>query len=117
MSQWSIEFYQLSNESSPVLDWLSQQNPKVKAKFAHIFQLLKTKGTLLGMPHVRFVQSKLYEIRVEQNTNIYRILYFAHTNRRFILLHGFQKKTVKTPKKEIETAEVRLKDFLANTED
>lgn len=50
---------------------------------------------------------------VEQNTNIYRIFYFAYTGKFVILLHGFQKKTQKTPKKEIEIAEARMQDFLS----
>lgn len=66
------------------------------------------------MPYVRsIVNTKLHKIRVEQSTNIYRIFYFAYTGRRFILLHGFQKQTQKTPKKEIELAEKRRKEFLA----
>ncbi len=66
------------------------------------------------MPYVRpIVNTKLYEIRVQQSTNIYRIFYFAYTGQRFILLHGFQKKTQKTPNKEIELAEKRRKEFLA----
>jgi phage-related protein len=65
------------------------------------------------MPYVRsIVNSKLFEIRVEQDTNIYRIFYVAYTGERFILLHGFQKKTQKTPKKELDIAETRLKTFL-----
>jgi phage-related protein len=56
---------------------------------------------------------KLYKIRVEQDTNIYRTLYFAYTGKRFILLHGFQKKTQKTPKKELDLAQERMNAFLA----
>ena len=78
-----------------------------------IFDLLQDKGTSVGMPYVRpLVNTKLYEIRVEQSTNIYRIFYFAYTRRRFILLHGFQKKTQKTPEKEINLAQKRRNDFL-----
>ena len=55
----------------------------------------------------------MYEIRVDKSTNIYRIFYFVYTGRRFILLHGFQKKTQKTPKREIEIAEKRRKEFIA----
>lgn len=117
MVQWQVEFYQLSDGSSPVLTWFREQEVKVQAKFVRIFELLQANGTLVGMPHVRSINnSKLFEIRVEQNTNIYRIFYFAYTGQRFILLHGFQKKTQKTPKKEIEIAEVRLNAFLAEEE-
>ncbi|MGL5876389.1 MAG: type II toxin-antitoxin system RelE/ParE family toxin, partial [Xenococcaceae cyanobacterium] len=97
--------------------WFRQQEPKVKAKFARIFELLQERGISVGMPYVRSIDNtKLYEIRVEQDTNIYRIFYFAYTGRRFILLHGFQKKTQKTPNQEIELAETRRKEFLAQEE-
>lgn len=114
MVQWKVEFYQLPNGSSPVLAWFRKQEAKVQAKFVRIFDLLTAYGTLVGMPHVRSItDSKLFEIRVEQNTNIYRIFYFAYTGRRFILLHGLQKKDQKTPKQDLESAEDRLKAFLA----
>lgn len=109
MVQWQIEFYSLSDGSSPVSDWFSEQNPKVQAKFARIFGLLQEHGIAVGMPHVRpITNSKLFEIRVEQQTNIYRIFYIAYTGQRFILLHGFQKKTQTTPRRELELAEKRL---------
>ena len=114
MVRWKIEFYQSKSGNPVVYDWFLAQSVKVKARFAQIFDLLQDKGTSVGMPYVRpIVNTKLYEIRVEQSTNIYRIFYFAYTGRRFILLHGFQKKTQKTPKKEIELAEKRRKEFLA----
>jgi phage-related protein len=114
VGRWKIEFYQSPNGNPIVYDWFLNQETQVKAKFAQIFDLLQDKGILVGMPYVRpIVNTKLYEIRVEQSTNIYRIFYFAYTGRRFILLHGFQKKTQKTPNKEIELAEKRRKEFLA----
>ncbi len=113
MTQWKIEFYHSPVNKSVVFDWFVQREAKVQAKFAQIFDLLQAKGILVGMPYVRpIVNTKLYEIRVEQSSNIYRILYFAYTGQRFILLHGFQKKTQKTPKKEIEIAQKRRKEFL-----
>ena len=114
MSQWTVDFYKPSEGDSPTYEWFLKQDAKVRAKLAQILDLLQEQGTLVGMPYVRPItdSEKLYEIRVEQNTNIYRVLYFAYTGRCFILLHGFQKKTKKTPKGEIKLAEDRLKDFL-----
>ena len=104
----------MSDGSSPVLAWFRKQEAKVQAKFVRIFGLLTEHGTSVGMPHVRSISdSKLFETRVEQDTNIYRIFYFAYTGRRFVLLHGFQKKGQKTPKQDLESAEERLKAFLA----
>ena len=114
MVQWKVEFYQLPDGSSPVLTWLCEQEAKVQAKVAWIFDLIQEHGTSVGMPHIRSItKSKLFEIRVEQDTNIYRIFYFAYTGQRFILLHGFQKKTQKTPKQELKIAEARMKELLA----
>lgn len=102
MCNWSIDFYCSANSSSPILDWFDEQEPKVKAKFAQIFEFLEEHGISVGKPYVAPLGDKLYEIRVKQNTNIYRIVYFAHTGKRFILLHAFQKKTQKTPYSELQ---------------
>lgn len=116
MCDWSVEFYCFSSGNSPVLDWFNEQSPKVQAKFLQIFKLLKENGISVGKPYVAPLEDKLYEIRVKQNTNIYRIVYFAYTGKRFILLHGFPKKTQKTPRKEIDIALDRLKQFLLDEE-
>ncbi|BAZ71346.1 hypothetical protein NIES4106_61430 (plasmid) [Fischerella sp. NIES-4106] len=113
MSQWSVEFYRFENGNSPVFDWFKDQEAKVQAKLSHIFDLLEEQGTSVGKPYVAPLEDKLYEIRIEQDTNIYRTIYFAYTGKRFILLHGFQKKTQKTPKKELNLARQRMKEFLA----
>lgn len=113
VGEWKIEFYRISEDNSPVLDWFKRQEPKVKAKIGRIFDLLEEQGIAVGMPYVKPLEEKLYEIRVEQNTNIYRVIYFAWTGKQFIMLHGFQKKTQKTPKKDLQLALERMKDFLS----
>jgi len=62
------------------------------------------------------VEGKLWELREESQTHIYRILYFFHTGRRIVFLHGFQKKTRKIPRHEIEIALQRLELFLRREE-
>lgn len=47
----------------------------------------------------------IYEVRVEVGLNIFRIFSFFDKGQLVILVNGFQKKTQKTPKKEIELAE------------
>ena len=46
----------------------------------------------------------LYEIRVQLGSDIFRIFCFFDQEQLVVLAHGFQKKTQKTPKKEIELA-------------
>src|SRR5207247_1439435 len=59
------------------------------------------------------LREKIWELREESATNIFRILYAFYPDRRIILLHCFMKKTQKTPRKEIETAQKRFQEFLA----
>jgi len=54
----------------------------------------------------------LWEIRAQSGNNIFRLFGFFNGNNIVILNHAFQKKTQKTPKKEIQIAEARKKDFL-----
>lgn len=53
----------------------------------------------------------LYEIRVLVHRNIYRIFCFFDKGKLIIVLHGFQKKTQKTPKNEIEKAKRLKKEY------
>lgn len=55
---------------------------------------------------------KLFEMRIKDKQNIYRIFYFAFTVRTLVLLHGFTKKTNKTPSREIAIAEKRMNDYV-----
>jgi phage-related protein len=74
--------------------------------------LLKDYGVLLKEPYTRQIKGKIRELRVTDKAGKIRVLYFAFTGRRIILLHGFIKKTEKTPLSEIETAEKRMNDFI-----
>ena len=66
----------------------------------------------MGMPYVRHLTGKLWELRISSGRLDYRLLYFAHTGRRFVLLHAFSKKTQKTPRREIEIALRRMAELL-----
>ncbi len=55
----------------------------------------------------------IWEVRVQVGNNIFRILGFLDDERLVVLNHAFQKKTQKTPKKEIKIAEKRKKDYLS----
>jgi len=54
----------------------------------------------------------IWEIRVQSGNNIFRILGYMKEHNLVVLNHAFQKKTQKTPKKEIAIAEARKKDHL-----
>ncbi len=53
----------------------------------------------------------IFEVRVEVGTNIYRVFSFFDEGKLIILVNGFQKKSQKTPKSEIELAEKIKKQY------
>ena len=55
--------------------------------------------------------ARLYEIRVEEGGNIYRIFCCMDEGRLVILFNGFQKKTQKTPQGEIERAKRIMNEY------
>lgn len=58
----------------------------------------------------------LYEIRVEEGGNIYRIFCCMDDGRLVILFNGFQKKSQKTPPEEIERAKRIMNEYFAEKE-
>lgn len=67
-------------------------------------------GWPIGMPLVRYMEAKIWEIRSDFSDGIARIFFTVH-EQRLVLLHGFIKKAQKTPKKELEITRKRLKDL------
>ena len=57
--------------------------------------------------------AKLYEIRVKEGGNIYRIFCCMDEGRLVIFFNGFQKKTQKTPQGEIERAKRIMNEYFA----
>lgn len=82
----------------------------MKARFVHIAEMLEEFGPQrVGLPHIRPLESKLWEMRLKGRDGIARAVYAAVQNRRLLVLHVFVKKTQATPRSAIETALKRLK--------
>ncbi len=111
---WTINYYTNEQGNKPVKEWIDSFTIKPKNKIFNKIAMLKDRGLDLAPPHVKHLEDKLYELRIEESTNIYRVIYFAHTGRQFVLLHGFTKKTQKTPKKDIDLAKTRMKEVIDN---
>ncbi len=93
------------------------QTDKVKKK---IIWTLKIIEELDQIPEVYFKHLKnttgLYEIRVQVGNNIFRIFCFFDMGNIVVVGHGFQKKTQKTPKQQIERAEQIKKEYYETKE-
>ena len=114
--EYEVELYEKVDGKIPVLDFILSLNPKQQAKIYREIELLKKFGNELHLPHVRKMEGDkynvLWELRIEVASNAFRIFYFMHYQNHGVLLHGFQKKTMKTPSKELDIALNRMKDYI-----
>ena len=102
---WQVEYYKKENGDIPVLDFLLSLEAKMRAKAFSEIELLEKHGPELKEPYVKLLKGKgLFELRIKFSSNISRIFYFTYRQNIFVLLHGFTKKTQRTPSREIERA-------------
>lgn len=91
------------------LDFYKLLDDKVKAKIQYVFELIKQVDRVSEKflaPIIGY--DGLFEIRIEYQSNIYRVFCCFDEGKLVVLFNGFQKKTQKTPKDELERA-IRLK--------
>ncbi|MBU4375477.1 type II toxin-antitoxin system RelE/ParE family toxin [Patescibacteria group bacterium] len=110
----NLLFYRKSNGKSPIFDYYKNLDKKIKIKIALYISLLIENNGKLGMPYSKHILDKIWELRVDFDKNYYRIFYFIFTGKQIVFLHGFNKKTNKTPSKEIEKAKNNHDDFIDN---
>lgn len=72
------------------------------ARFAHFIELLKLFGPALREPHTKALGDGLFEARLKGKETIARIFFAYEKGRIVIMLHGFIKKSQKTPLRELE---------------
>ena len=109
---WSVNYYKDKNGKQPVKEWIDSLDIKLQVKIFRAFELLEEFNLQLKEPYVKPIEDKLYELRVKDKNGIYRIIYFSYTNKQFIMLNGFVKKSQKIPKKEILLAKKRMQEVL-----
>jgi phage-related protein len=77
----------------------------MQARFLRIAELVEEMGPQrVGLPHIRPLESKLWEMRMQGRDGISRALYAAVQGRQLLVLHVFLKKTQTTPRRAIELA-------------
>lgn len=108
---YEIEFYETSSGDKPVFNFLESLPRKHKAKAIWELEILSLKGIDLQEPYTKHITDELWELRIKFNSNISRIFYFVASREKIVLLHGFIKKTNKTPPVQIKIAKARLNDY------
>ena len=95
-------------------DFYNLQKQKVKEKIIWTFKLIET---IQHVPedYLKHLEGTdgLYEIRLQSGSDIFRIFCFFDEGKLIVLANGFQKKTQKTPKSEIEKAHKIKREYEA----
>jgi phage-related protein len=97
--------------------FFDSQNDKVKKKILWTLRVI-TELDKIPESYLKHIKntSGLYEIRVQVGNNIYRIFCFFDVDNLVVIGHGFQKKSQKTPKQQIERAELIKREYYENKE-
>ena len=108
-----IIFYRTQTNECPIEQFLDSLNSKQAQKVTWVLQLVE-ELELVPTTYLKKLTTTddLWEIRIQQGNNIFRLLGFFDAVNFVVLTNGFQKKTQKTPKAEILLSEQRKKDYL-----
>ena len=118
---YTVEFYEKANGESELWNFLEELREKsATSKDARIqykqiglyIQLLQDNGTRLQDNITKHIDDGIWELRPGNN----RVFYFFFKDDTFVLLHHFQKKSQKTPRREIEKAKSERDDYLSRKE-
>ncbi len=80
------------------------------ARYLRLADMMQEFGCNLGMPHTRAMGDGLFELRVKGKEGIARMFFCTVIGQRIVMLHGFIKKSEKTPLKELKLAKLRLSE-------
>lgn len=86
----------------------------LRARFRALTIRMEEYGPNLGMPHTRALGNGLFEIRAKAEEGIGRVFFCTMVGRKIVILHGFIKKTDKTPKRELDIALTRQKEVISH---
>ena len=111
---YKINFYRDKKGRQPVLDYLKKlcsrndKDSRIRAnKIQDYINVLQRYGTFIGEPVVKHIEGDIWELRPARD----RVLFVAWHNNGYILLHAFEKRTVKTPEREKQKARIEYKDL------
>jgi len=103
--QYLLKFYSSGN-SNYVEDFIFSTEEFTQAKILRSLDLIRKYGRAAGMPRVRKLAKDLLELRIRGKQQVRLI--FKQKGNEIYFLHGFVKKTNKTPTNEIKLAKKRL---------
>jgi phage-related protein len=106
-----IVFYQTATGSAPVLEWLRKSDALDRKQLG--LDLLRVQENWpIGMPVCKSFGSGLWEVRSSLSGGRIARMIFCLKGSEIYVLHGFMKKTQKTPQQDLALAQKRMKEIL-----
>jgi len=106
-----VHYFTHANGKSPVIEFVSSLDERIQSKIVHIIELIKKYGIASVYSYTRKLSgSSLWEIRLIGKNSV-RLLYAIQEGDKILILHGFVKKTQKTPRRELLRAIPNLNTY------
>ena len=105
----TVAFYAESSGNEPVRKWLKSLDEDSRFNIGTDIKKVQFRWPL-GMPLVRSLGDRLWEVRSTMPYGIARIIFLVAKDK-MVLLHGFNKKTQKTPTQDLQLALRRAKKY------
>ncbi|MEK7164161.1 MAG: type II toxin-antitoxin system RelE/ParE family toxin [Patescibacteria group bacterium] len=113
-TSWKVTYYTSKDGKNPVRDFLDECNKKQQSKLLRIISNINQYGLLSVVPHLKKLEGfPFWEIKILGRDNI-RVIYTVMIGQEVLLLHGFFKKSQKTPLSEISISMKRYKEWIDN---
>ena len=103
--------YTISYYSEQVQDDILALPDTLAARYVVLTRRMVALGPNLGEPHTKAFGEGLFELRLKGAEGIARVFYCTLIGRRVVMLHSFVKKTNKTPPRELDIAQSRMKEI------
>jgi len=108
-----IEFYENSLGVKPVEQFIKKQKEKVQLKILYVLKIIEEINPVPSKFLKKLTNTdEIWEVKIEYESNIFRIFGFVFKENFIILTNVYQKKTQKTNSNQIRLAEKLKKDFL-----
>ena len=112
LTEIPVVFYRTAGGTEPVIDWLRSLPPEDRRAIGTDLATVQF-GWPIGMPLCRSLGGGLWEVRsVLPSRRIARLGFFVHEGR-IGVVHGFIKKTQKTPAADLDLARRRMEEMVA----
>ena len=108
----NVSFYETAFGRSPIEDFIRRLPKADQARFAEVIVGIEELGLAYSRVTFKRLRGKLWEIKFSAPGGGFRMAYVLVEAEEMVILHAFRKTTQKTPQKDLDLAEKRMKEVL-----